>query len=121
VVAIDISSFTQKAYLIEDLDYEQFVTTGIPLTDDWEQAYKGVREGVVLATDDVGSGYFIEEQEGEWIIIKDFKPTDNIITKFEDKEFIIKCMEAKRVDLENEFLEAKKHWTSKKFEKNVNL
>ena len=113
MTVIDISSFAQKAYLIEDLDYEQFVTNIIPLTEDWKSAYKRVIEGFILTTDEIGSGYFIEMQEENWIILKDFKPTGKIIEQFEEKEFIIKCLEAKKADLENEFLEAKKIWENK--------
>lgn len=111
MVIIDIALFTQKAYLIEDIDYELFVTTQIPLTDDWEQAYNKVLGGFVLNTDDYGNGYFIEKPEANWIILKDYKPTGKVIEKSQDKEFIIKCMEIKKADLENEFLEAKRRWT----------
>lgn len=86
------------------------MTTSIPLTDDWELAYNKVVGGHFLATDDYGSGYFIEAPETNWVVLSDYKPTNKVIVKSEDKEFIIKCMEAKKADIENEFLEAKNRY-----------
>lgn len=111
---MEIFKFAQKAFLIEDLNNDQYVTTLIPAEEDREDLFNDVKEGYSLITDAYGSGYFIQLPEHNWIILRDYKPTGRVIEKQEEKELIIQCMEVKKEDEQKEFLEKKRQWDNYK-------
>jgi hypothetical protein len=109
---LDILKFAQKAFLIEDLSNDQFVTTLIPPIEDRKDSFNDVQEGYSLITDDFGSGYFIQNPDSNWVVLREFKPTGKVVENQAEKELIIKCMEVKKEDQEKEFLEEKKRWNN---------